>query len=198
MAGGEITDEEIRDMVRTRKCFPVLFGSALKMQGVSELLDLLDAYAVMPGQVSAESGSDKAIDREERGNQPGADREGPDAFSGRVIKITRSASGERETVMKITGGRLAVRQSLRYRPPYPEWLSPDGAGSAGEESLGEVGTGQEYVEEKVTQIRRYSGEKYETVPEALPGMVCAVTGLTATYAGQGFGQEEDRTDSLLF
>ena len=42
-------------------------------------------------------------------------------------------------------------------------------------------------EEKVNQIRVYSGEKYEAVQEARAGMVCAVTGLNSTYAGQGIG-----------
>ncbi len=42
-------------------------------------------------------------------------------------------------------------------------------------------------EEKVNQIRIYSGEKYEMVQEAKSGMVCAVTGLNYTYPGEGLG-----------
>ena len=41
--------------------------------------------------------------------------------------------------------------------------------------------------EKVNQIRFYSGEKFETAPEAPAGSICAVTGLTATEPGQGLG-----------
>lgn len=52
-------------------------------------------------------------------------------------------------------------------------------------------------DEKVNQIRVYSGEKYETVQEAQAGMVCAVTGLNSTYAGQGLGSEEDSESPLL-
>ena len=44
-------------------------------------------------------------------------------------------------------------------------------------------------EEKVQQIRLYSGEKFTTLEEAGAGMLCAVTGLSATYAGQGLGNE---------
>lgn len=44
-------------------------------------------------------------------------------------------------------------------------------------------------EEKINQIRIYSGEKYETVAEAEAGCVCAVTGLLSTGPGQGFGVE---------
>ena len=46
-------------------------------------------------------------------------------------------------------------------------------------------------EEKVNQIRIYSGEKYEMVQEAKSGMVCAVTGLNYTYPGEGLGIECD-------
>ena len=44
-------------------------------------------------------------------------------------------------------------------------------------------------EEKIQAIRLYSGEKFTTVEEATAGMLCAVTGLSETYAGQGLGQE---------
>ncbi len=46
------------------------------------------------------------------------------------------------------------------------------------------------TEEKVEQIRIYSGEKFELVQEAQPGMVCALTGLSATYPGQALGAEK--------
>lgn len=45
-------------------------------------------------------------------------------------------------------------------------------------------------EEKVNQIRIYSGEKFETVNEAGAGSVCAVTGLLRTLPGQGLGMEK--------
>jgi len=45
-------------------------------------------------------------------------------------------------------------------------------------------------EEKVIQLRLYSGEKF-TAPEAVTaGTLCAVTGLTATFAGQALGAEK--------
>jgi len=87
--------------------------------------------------------------------------------------------------MKITGGTLCVRQSLRYRPPVKEPADQDEEDSP------------EFLEEKITQIRQYSGSKYRTLQEAGPGTVCTVTGLSATYAGQGFGREKDSGESLL-
>ncbi len=44
-------------------------------------------------------------------------------------------------------------------------------------------------EEKVQQIRLYSGDKFTALEEAATGTLCAVTGLTKTYAGQGLGTE---------
>ncbi|MCI8949563.1 MAG: GTP-binding protein [Lachnospiraceae bacterium] len=44
-------------------------------------------------------------------------------------------------------------------------------------------------EEKVNQIRIYSGAKFQAVSQVTAGSVCAVTGLTKTYAGQGLGKE---------
>ena len=44
-------------------------------------------------------------------------------------------------------------------------------------------------EEKVNQIRIYSGSKYQTIDEAPAGTVCALTGLTKTRPGDVFGAE---------
>ena len=52
-------------------------------------------------------------------------------------------------------------------------------------------------EEKADQIRIYSGARFETVQEAFPGAVCAVTGLTVTRPGQGLGYETDAKAPFL-
>lgn len=44
--------------------------------------------------------------------------------------------------------------------------------------------------QKVNQIRIYSGEKYEAVNEVETGSICAVTGLSDTYPGEGLGAEQ--------
>lgn len=92
-------------------------------------------------------------------------------FGARVFKITRDAQGNRLTHMKITGGSLKARDVL--------------AGTLRDEK--EV---REKWQEKVNQIRIYSGEKFETVQEAEAGSVCAVTGLSHTRSGEGLGMEE--------
>lgn len=45
--------------------------------------------------------------------------------------------------------------------------------------------------QKVNQIRIYSGETYETVDNAYPGMICAVTGLDGNMPGEGLGITPD-------
>lgn len=87
----------------------------------------------------------------------------PDEFGARVYKITRDREGSRLTHIKITGGTLKAKELLRGK----------------EENWGE----------KVNQIRIYSGDKFELAGEAVAGEVCAVTGLTRTFAGEGLGYE---------
>ena len=85
---GEVTPGNIRGLIGGRKLFPCCFGSALKLTGVDEFLDVLDAYA------------------------PKISR--PADFGARVYKISRDPQGVRLTWMKITGGQLKVRTPLYY------------------------------------------------------------------------------------
>ncbi|HOP73152.1 translation factor GTPase family protein [Thermoclostridium caenicola] len=86
----------------------------------------------------------------------------PRDFRAKVFKISRDEQGNRLTHMKITGGKLRARDVISNGV----W------------------------EEKVNQIRLYSGAKYQAVSEAEAGAVCAVTGLTRTKPGDGLGGEE--------
>lgn len=52
-------------------------------------------------------------------------------------------------------------------------------------------------DEKVNEIRIYSGEKYKSVAAVQSGDVCSVTGLANTYSGQGLGNEEDAPPLML-
>ena len=137
---GEVTEGNLRGLIAKRKLFPCCFGSALKLQGVEELLDLLDRYA--------------------------PEKTYPAEFAARVYKISRDPQGNRLTWLKITGGNLKVRSSLRY-----------------------VNQKKGDMEEKVLQLRRYSGEKFTTPEQAEAGQLLAVTGLTETYIGQALGGE---------
>ena len=100
----------------------------------------------------------------------------PQAFAARIYKISRDPQGARLTWMKITGGSLRVRALL-------SGLSPDAPGGA--------------WEEKVSQLRIYSGAKFRTVEQAEAGTLCAVTGLNYTRAGDGLGAEQSGGAPLL-
>lgn len=64
--------------------------------------------------------------------------------------------------------------------------------------LGGVLKSREVVgNEKINQIRIYSGDKYEAINEAPAGTICAVTGLNETYVGQGLGRVTDDTKPIL-
>ena len=95
-------------------------------------------------------------------------------FGARVYKISRDAQGNRLTHMRVLSGTLKVKDSLSSSPAEAEaW------------------------EEKVNQIRIYSGEKYEMASEAEAGCVCAVTGLSHTYPGEGLGSAKESQAPIL-
>jgi ribosomal protection tetracycline resistance protein len=85
----------------------------------------------------------------------------PDEFGAKIFKITRDEQGNRLTQVKLTGGKLKVKDVLT----------------------------NSIWEEKVNQIRIYSGQKFEAVNEVEAGSVCAVTGLSQTRPGEGLGIE---------
>ena len=142
LSSGMVTEGNLRELIAARKLFPCCFGAALKLTGVPELLDLLDAYAP----------------RREYGS----------AFAARVYKISRDAMGARLTWVKVTGGSLKVRQTIAYQNQKGE-----------------------KTEEKLVQLRLYSGDKFTAPEEISPGQTAALTGLTATYVGQSLGSEPE-------
>ncbi|WP_394522684.1 NYN domain-containing protein [Lacrimispora sp. JR3] len=93
----------------------------------------------------------------------------PKEWGARVFKVTRDEQGNRLTHLKVTGGTLSVRTTLSGGT----W------------------------EEKVHQIRIYSGTKYESVKTAEAGTVCAVTGLSESRPGEGMGFETARQEPVL-
>ena len=101
----------------------------------------------------------------------------PTEFGAKVFKIARNEQGNRLTYMKITGGSLKVKTLL--------------SSNSNGQSLPGRKAEEAAWEEKADQIRLYSGAKYELTSEAEAGTVCAVTGLTRTYPGEGLGIEQE-------
>lgn len=140
---GTLQPASIAEVIKERRVFPCYFGSALKLDGVEELIEGISQYACPP-----------IYDEE---------------FGARVYKISRDQKGTRLTHMKLTGGSLRVKEQLSHKG----------------------------VEDKVDQLRIYSGSNFDAVPEVQAGMVCAVTGLEHTYCGEGLGKEADSDLPIL-
>ena len=138
---GKIPEEKIQNSIRKRRIIPTLFGSALKCDGVKDLLSAIDRYT-LPRQYS-------------------------ESFLGmKVYKIASDPSGARLTYLKVTGGKLSVKDTVNY-----------------------VGKRGVLVSEKIEGIRLYSADKFKSLKVAEAGMVVAVTGLTETRSGMGIGSE---------
>ena len=101
-------------------------------------------------------------------------REYPQEFAARVYKITRDPQGARLTWLKITGGNLKVRSVISY-------VSQKGEG----------------MEEKLQQLRLYSGDKFTAAEEITAGQLVAAVGLSATFAGQALGAETEGLTAAL-
>lgn len=135
---GENTESDVVGAIAARKLFPCYFGSALRDDGVDDLLRGMNRYIIEPKRM--------------------------DGFGARVFKIGRDDKGERLTYIKITGGSLRLKDILLLKD------------SKGNES-----------QEKINQIRVYSGARYDMVDEVSAGRVCAIPGLVNTYGRQGIG-----------
>lgn len=142
LGGEDISDEEIALAVSRRMVFPCCFGSALKLDGIENLIGLLRKYTLEP--VCS------------------------DEFAARVFKISTDAKGNRLTFMKICGGSLSLRDEI---------CCTDRSGV------------QHY--EKISGIRFYSGARFKAEDSASAGDICAVSGLSHTFAGQGLGAETE-------
>ncbi len=143
METGELEIMSISKAIADRMVFPCFYGSALKNEGVSELIAGIKKYT-----------QKKAY---------------PEDFAARVYKVGRDERGMRLTFLKVLGGRLRVRDKIEYSD----------------------------LVEKIDQIRKYSGEKYDTSDEALAGEIVTVTGLSSTFPGQGLGTLSNSNSPVL-
>ena len=137
---GALGADTLRSLVLGCKTFPCLFGSARNLADVDTLLDLLAALA--------------------------SERSWPDEFGARVYKVGRDAKGARLAWIKVTGGELHAKETVRCtRRAGSSWT------------------------EKADQLRLYVGDRYEVVGSVPAGQVCAAAGLDAVRPGDVLGAE---------
>ena len=148
LADGAPCEADVITAIARREVFPCLFGAALRLDGVDDLLAALRRYTRQP--------------------------EAAGAFGARVFKIASDDAGARLTYLKVTDGSLPVKATVTAREDARAPFA-----------------------EKADQLRVYSGSKFRLTSEALPGDVVAVTGLTATYPGQGLGVQPDAAAPVL-
>ncbi|MBR1507353.1 MAG: TetM/TetW/TetO/TetS family tetracycline resistance ribosomal protection protein [Eubacterium sp.] len=153
---GSVSDETIREAVYSRSIIPYIYGSALKLEGILELISIIKKYSYdiysLENDITADDSS--ANDITDKSNSAAV------VVSARVFKIIHDNRGERISFLKITEGKLSVRDEL-------------------------------IPGEKVSQIRAYSGDRFESVQEAFPGDIIGITGLKSTFPGMGIGAETD-------
>lgn len=148
-SGGEkIETDDIKNEISSCRLFPVLFGSALKLFGIDELVSFIDTYCKEPIY--------------------------KDEFASKVFKITHGQNKERITHLKITGGKLCVKDKITYTTDSGESIC-----------------------EKVEQIRIYQGEKYSNVEKANFGTVCSVVGFSSLLPGDVLGNESEKSKATL-
>ena len=145
---GALLDTSVTKKISACQLFPAFFGSALKMIGIKDFLTDFVRYT-------------------EEKHYPQR------LFGASVYKIARDKSGRRLTYMKITGGVLTAKDTIRIKDSHGETFT-----------------------EKVEEIRLYSADKYKSVKEAKAGTLCAVLGLEHTVAGMGLGIEPSDTHTL--
>lgn len=133
-----VDDFSVLNAINKRSVFPVYFGSALKLDGITALLDGIDKFTLKPKY--------------------------SENFGAKVYKITSDDKGNRLTHLKVTGGVLKVKT--------------------------------QFNDEKINEMRKYSGDSFVPIQQATAGEICTVLGLTKTYCGMGLGVEQNFEDFL--
>ena len=93
-----LAEESISRSIAARRIFPCLFGSALKLRGVNELLETLDRFIIEKGYPAT-------------------------VFGAKVYKISRDPKGRRLTFAKITGASLKPKDTLTYKTASGEVIT---------------------------------------------------------------------------
>lgn len=168
-ADGSLNEDEAA-MASENLMEEYLADSSLSDQSLAHAIEERLIFPVYFGSALKMEGVKEFLDGFVRYTQP---KEYDEEFGARVYKISRDKQGNRLTHMKITGGSLKSKMLI----------------DCGHiQAKGDLESGT-VIKEKADQIRLYSGDSFTMAGEAAAGTICAVTGLTRTYAGQGLGKE---------
>lgn len=168
-ADGSLNEDEAA-MASENLMEEYLADSSLSDQSLAHAIEERLIFPMYFGSALKMEGVKEFLDGFARYTQP---KEYDEEFGARVYKISRDKQGNRLTHMKITGGSLKSKMLID-------------CGHIQVKGDLEPGT---VIKEKAEQIRLYSGDSFTMAGEAAAGTICAVTGLTRTYAGQGLGKE---------
>lgn len=145
----KISNECIVKLIKDKELYPCYFGSALKLEGIEELIEGVSTYCIEPTYGSE--------------------------FSAEVFKIERDLRGNKITYLKVKGGTLKLRDKIVFKNKN--------------ESL---------WEEKVNQIRLYSGAAYDLVEKVVGGEICGVVGLSRSKVGDVYGINENWAEPQIY
>ena len=172
-----VSKDKVLEAIAERKVFPVCFGSALKIEGVDELLKTVEEYTL--------------------------DREYSETFSARVYKISRDKQGNRQTHLKITGGVLKnkmvikgdgyeekIEQIRLYNGKTFESVQDVVAGNV----CSVIGLSKTYAGQSLGD--EADGDQMPMIAPALTYQLILPTGVDSTTAMQKFRQLEEEDPSL--
>lgn len=164
--------DEIWRQVSNAEIIPCICGSALKQQGIEELLGMIHCIRLKLEEKAERKTSSMTVFKFDKGKaennekiQDKDDSKGErEAFAGFVYKIRRDEKGMRVAYIKVITGVLSVKDEVEIHTPS-----------------------KAVVKEKVDQIRFYSGLKYQVVSKVQAGDICGVIGLDSAVTGSGLG-----------
>lgn len=178
---GSLDEQVVRELFATRALVPVLFASALHLQGVTRLLSLFTHLAEPRFPQQGISGEGELSSSDNLGPHQGE-------FGAKVFRISHDSKGLRLTWVRVTSGQLAAKQQVKHQAARVSEGQAEGEGF--ESATNWLKQGDEQGE-KVDEIRVYDGAKFTTVSSVQAGDVCTLVGPQKTWPGQGLGCESD-------
>ena len=215
---GEIPLQDVRRMIAERKLFPCFWGSALKMEGIDDFLAGFERYVREPQYAERFGARVFKVSHDAQGNRLTWCK-----VTGGQLKAKMMLTNAKQAndTVDSTNNEDAARGDHNNGTSdngVTSGVTNGGVGGAsvGVHGVGDAGAGvggvtnsaansnpiartdvMEAWNEKADQVRRYSGAKFTTIDCAQAGEICAVTGLTHTFPGEGLGCEADAERPML-